>query len=256
MCLSCGPSVQDGGLGAGATTRRPPDPQGRAPLPRAASPRRPAAITIRRTRQNSKREAAPAPNLPLAALRAWRSECRPLAELRHAPSMGQTLRNPRLGDERHRCGHHPSATRPVSAVRGEAKGWRPSSNVWAPVPNPRLKDMQRSVRTRESAQDLSWLCSLPCGNSGRRRPAAVSVAFLGALPGDTSVRRAPCARVEPGAYLIGEPERRGSDGPWGERARSGSLTDRLRRATVEVPAGLLPAHGKVLTPPFPDFLRR
>ena len=144
----------------------------------------------------------------------------------------------------------------VSAVRGKAKGgWRPFPDVWHGLVLG-LKDMQRSVRTRESAQDLSWLCSLPCGNSGGRRPAAVSVAFLGALPGDTGVRRAPCARVEPGAYLIGEPERRGSDGPWGERARSGSLTDRLRRATVEVTAGLLQAHGKVLTPAFPDCLWR
>jgi hypothetical protein len=44
-----------------------------------------------------------------------------------------------------------------------------------------LKDMRGPVRTDEGAQDLSSPCSLPCGNSGRRRPAAVSVAFLGAF---------------------------------------------------------------------------
>ena len=49
-----------------------------------------------------------------------------------------------------------------------------------------LKDMRGPVRTDEGAQDLSSLCSLPCGNSGRRRPAAASVAFLGALPQETS----------------------------------------------------------------------
>jgi hypothetical protein len=43
-------------------------------------------------------------------------------------------------------------------------------------------------------------------------------------------RTSPCAS-EPGAHLV-EPQRRGSDGLWGERARWGSLTDRLRRATV------------------------
>src|SRR6266545_115316 len=44
-----------------------------------------------------------------------------------------------------------------------------------------LKDMQGPVRTRESAQDLSWLCSLPCGNSGtapstasRSKPSSAS----------------------------------------------------------------------------------
>ena len=68
-----------------------------------------------------------------------------------------------------------------TATRALYKGrWRPLADVRAL----RLKDIQKPLRTRESAQDLSWLCSLPCGNSGRRRPAAVSVAFLGALPFD------------------------------------------------------------------------
>jgi len=54
-----------------------------------------------------------------------------------------------------------------------------------------------------------------------------------------------------------EPERReGLMVLWGERARSGSLTDRLGCATVEVTAGLLQARGKVLTSAFLISLRR
>jgi hypothetical protein len=58
--------------------------QGRAPLPRATSPGRSGAIAIRRTRQDSGREAAPVRDLLLAALCVWRSECRDLAVLRQA----------------------------------------------------------------------------------------------------------------------------------------------------------------------------
>ena len=97
----------------------------------------------------------------------------------------------------------------VSAVRGKAKGgWRPSSGrLGTSVQSETEGHAEVGSNPRECPGPES-LCSLPCGNSGRRRPAAVSVAFLGALPRDTSVRRAPCARIEPGADLIGEPERR------------------------------------------------
>lgn len=42
--------------------------------------------------------------------------CRSLAEPRHAPSTGQTLRNPRLCDERHRCGHRTPGSRAMAAA--------------------------------------------------------------------------------------------------------------------------------------------
>jgi hypothetical protein len=61
--------------------------------------------------------------------------------------------------------------------------------------------MGRPVRTDEGAQDLSSLCSLPCGNSGRRRPAAVSVAFLGAPSLAALTRRGGGSQAR-----IGDPE--------------------------------------------------
>ena len=112
-----------------------------------------------------------------------------------ATDVGQPL----LGDELHRCGHGTSA-RPVSAVRDRAEvGGGPFSDVGHGLGTGAEGHAGAGSNPRECAQDLSWLCSLPCGNSGRRRPAAVSVAFLGALPRGTSVGRAPRARVEPRA---------------------------------------------------------
>ena len=49
--------------------------------------------------------------------------CRHLAELRHARSLGRTLRNPRLG-ERHRSGHCTSATQPAAAETCMALIWQ------------------------------------------------------------------------------------------------------------------------------------
>jgi hypothetical protein len=81
--------------------------------------------------------------------------------------------------------------------------------------------MRGPVRTDEGAQDLSSLCSLPCGNSGRRRPAAVSVTFLGALPRqDHSPALADHAPVQlQSRRTLAETQHEAAATAWGESAK-------------------------------------
>jgi hypothetical protein len=67
--------------------------------------------------------------------------------------------------------------------------------------------MRGPVRTDEGAEDLSSLCALPCGNSGRRRPAAASVASLGALPERRCLAAGDPQALNSGRVSIVESER-------------------------------------------------
>jgi hypothetical protein len=56
-----------------------------------------------------------------------------LAETRHAPSMGRTLRNPQLGDERQRRGHRTSrhaAPQRLARLSAGQRGGRLGASIW------------------------------------------------------------------------------------------------------------------------------
>src|SRR6266511_4516399 len=141
---------------------------------------------------------ARAPWGQLHAAATGNDACRHLAELRRAPSMRQTLGNPCWGTNSTGAG----TARPRGRCRPSEIGRKSAAALFRTLGTDwvlGLKDMQGPVRTRESAQDLSWLCSLPCGNSGtapstasRSKPSSASPHRRLHEDGCAELRRAPC----------------------------------------------------------------